>query len=95
MHELDTCCIGGNPLDRDRLRAARRSPRCSAKSKRSGLRCKRPASRKPTGGYYEVCSMHGAGTKARPGGRPIEHGMYSEAPGLVVQLVEHLLLRVR
>lgn len=28
---------------------------------------------------YEVCPMHGAGTIARPGGRPVKTGMHSKA----------------
>lgn len=49
---------------------------CTARSKRSGERCKAPA---VTG--YPVCRMHGAGSpgKGRPGGRPPIHGGYSKA----------------
>jgi len=46
---------------------------CKAVGKRNGQRCKNPC---VTG--YDVCRMHGAGTKAHPGGRPIIHGLYSK-----------------
>jgi hypothetical protein len=46
--------------------------RCTAHAKRTGKPCRKHAR---TG--YTVCSKHGAGTKARPGGRPIVHGAYS------------------
>jgi hypothetical protein len=49
---------------------------CTARSRRSGKRCKRPAT---TG--YKVCSMHGSGTRKRvvegkrkPPGRPVTTG---------------------
>jgi len=38
------------------------APRCTAKSKRSGLPCKSPAVR-----GWAVCRMHGAGGGAKPG----------------------------
>jgi hypothetical protein len=40
-------------------------PQCKAQSKRSGQQCRRRANI-----GYEVCMMHGAGTRARPGGAP-------------------------
>ncbi|MCW5941082.1 MAG: hypothetical protein KIS66_02550 [Fimbriimonadaceae bacterium] len=43
-------------------------PRCTAKSKRSGERCRRHAAPGAS-----VCHMHGAG-----GGRPLAHGRYSK-----------------
>jgi hypothetical protein len=46
---------------------------CTAKSKGSGERCKNPA---VTG--FTVCRIHGAGSKGKPGGRPIVHGRYSK-----------------
>ncbi|SMC69227.1 hypothetical protein SAMN06295998_103488 [Primorskyibacter flagellatus] len=39
-----------------------RAPRCSAKSKRTGLPCRSPAVR-----GWAVCRMHGAGGGANPG----------------------------
>ena len=57
----------GNPMDD--LNPLKAEPsRCTAKSKRTGERCKRP----PATGWG-VCRMHGAG-----GGRPIVHGRYSK-----------------
>ena len=49
-------------------------PQCTAKSKRSGGRCKASA---VTG--YSVCRFHGAGSPnvGRPGGAPIITGRYS------------------
>ena len=47
--------------------------RCTAHSKRSGERCKNTASH-----GYPVCRFHGAGSKNKPGGRPIVHGRYSK-----------------
>lgn len=44
------------------LEAAHASPRCAAKSKRSGQPCRAPAVR-----GWKVCRMHGAGGGARPG----------------------------
>lgn len=38
------------------------APRCTAKSKRTGLPCKSPAVR-----GWKVCRMHGAGGGANPG----------------------------
>lgn len=56
-----------------------KTPRCQAVA-RSGKQCGRPAT---TG--YDVCSVHGAGTRKRvqkgekrPPGRPAVHGLYSE-----------------
>ena len=54
---------GDNPLG-----AAHTSPRCTAKSKRTGNRCNGPA---VTG--WKVCRMHGAGGGAPCGPR---HGMW-------------------
>lgn len=39
-----------------------KSPRCSARSKRTGLPCKSPAVQ-----GWKVCRMHGAGGGAKPG----------------------------
>ena len=44
------------------MRAMHCAPRCTAKSKRTGQRCKAPAVR-----GWTVCRMHGAGGGARPG----------------------------
>ena len=46
-----------NPMQR-----AHRSPRCTARSKRSGILCKNPAVR-----GWAVCRMHGAGGGTRSG----------------------------
>lgn len=46
-----------NPMQR-----AHRSPRCTARSKRSGILCKNPAVR-----GWAVCRMHGAGGGASSG----------------------------
>jgi hypothetical protein len=46
-----------NPMHR-----AHSAPRCTANSKRSGLRCKNPAVR-----GWAVCRMHGAGGGHAPG----------------------------
>ena len=46
-----------NPMQR-----AHRSPRCTARSKRSGILCKNPAVR-----GWAVCRMHGAGGGAFSG----------------------------
>lgn len=53
-------------------RNATNKTRCTARSKRTGLRCHHWASQ-----GYTVCHMHGAGTHARPGGRPLTHGRHS------------------
>ncbi len=58
-----------NPMER-----AHNAPRCTAKSKRTGLPCKNPAVR-----GWNVCRMHGAGGghgigKANPA---YKHGMRS------------------
>ncbi len=47
--------------------------RCTAKSKSTGEQCKNAARI-----GYSVCAYHGAGKRARPGGRPIVHGRYSK-----------------
>jgi hypothetical protein len=46
---------------------------CTAKSKKSGERCRRRAR-----AGYPVCIMHGAGKGAKRGGRPPVHGRYSK-----------------
>jgi ribosome-binding protein aMBF1 (putative translation factor) len=45
---------------------------CTATAKRTGKRCTNPA---VTG--FNVCRHHGAGSLAKPGGRPPTHGRYS------------------
>ncbi len=60
--------------DTDPMHKAHAAPRCTAKSKRSGQRCKGPA---VTG--WTVCRMHGAGGGS-PGGPSHpqwKHGMRS------------------
>lgn len=54
----------------DRLTHERR---CTAKSKQSGERCKNYAMP-----GFTVCRFHGAGSKHKPGGRPVVHGRYSK-----------------
>jgi len=44
------------------LHAANSAPRCTAKSKRTGLPCRNPAVR-----GWSVCRMHGARGGAKPG----------------------------
>lgn len=48
--------------DIDPMHRANLAPRCTAKSKRTGLPCGNPAVR-----GWNVCRMHGAGGGARPG----------------------------
>ena len=48
--------------DADPMHAANSSPRCTAKSKRTGQPCKSPAVR-----GWGVCRMHGARGGSRPG----------------------------
>ncbi len=50
------------PFQVSKIRAANAAPRCSAKSKRTGNRCKAPAKR-----GWQVCRMHGAGGGAPTG----------------------------
>jgi hypothetical protein len=52
--------------------ALKDAPKCIRTSKSTGEPCKNPA---VTG--FNVCRHHGAGNKDTPGGRPIEHGRYS------------------
>lgn len=58
-----------NPMQR-----AHASPRCTARSKRSGLLCKNPAVK-----GWRVCRMHGAGGGHGPGraNPSYKHGMRS------------------
>jgi len=49
-------------VDADPMHAANASPRCTAKSKCSGLLCRNPAVR-----GWTVCRMHGAGGGAKAG----------------------------
>jgi hypothetical protein len=64
--------IGANPIDR--LSAARIAPRCTATSKRSGLRCEAPAVK-----GWTVCRCHGARGGAPRGKRngSFRHGLYT------------------
>lgn len=69
-----------------------KSPRCGAKSKRSGVRCKSPAVN-----GWAVCRMHGArsGSKAGPLANNYRHGMRTkEAENFRrnVQQLERLLV---
>ncbi len=47
--------------------------RCKATSKRTGTQCQNAAVR-----GFTVCRFHGAGSKDKPGGRPVIHGRYSK-----------------
>lgn len=49
------------------------SRRCTATAKGTGERCKNVAMP-----GYTVCRVHGAGSRGKPGGRPIVHGRYSK-----------------
>ena len=64
------------------------APRCTAKSKRTGLPCKSPAVR-----GWKVCRMHGAGGGAKPG--PLhpsyQHGERSKEAASVRALISTLL----
>jgi len=64
------------------------APRCTAKSKRTGLPCKSPAVR-----GWKVCRMHGAGSGAKPG--PLHpnylHGERSNESATVRALISTLL----
>jgi len=51
----------------------RRKLKCKAKSKSTGDRCDRWAVE-----GFEVCQVHGAGTKKNPGGRPPKTGLHSK-----------------
>jgi len=59
----------------DRMKEAREAPRCKAKSKATGERCRAPA---VTG--WNVCRCHGAGGGAPKGKRngSWKHGRYSQ-----------------
>ncbi len=73
-----------NPMQR-----AHAAPRCTAKSKRSGLPCKNPAVK-----GWSVCRMHGAGGGHGPGkaNPAYKHGMRSrEAQEMRKAINEHLL----
>ena len=65
---------GDNPIDR--LSAARIAPRCTARAKSTGLRCKAPAVR-----GWTVCRCHGAGGGAPKGERNgrYSHGLYTSS----------------
>ena len=46
---------------------------CRATAKKTGQQCRRAARR-----GFPVCIVHGAGQRAKRGGRPIVHGRYSK-----------------
>ena len=68
--------------------AFQKAPRCTAKSKRTGERCKAPAVR-----GYNVCRFHGARGGAPKGkaNGTWRHGHYSEAAKAERLLVKRLL----
>ena len=75
--------------DRKKLEYAfHKAPRCTAKSKRSGQRCKAPAVR-----GYSVCRFHGARGGAPKGkaNGAWKHGHYSEAAKVERFLLKRLL----
>ena len=69
--------------------AFQKAPRCTAKSKRTGQRCKAPAVR-----AYNVCRFHGARGGAPKGNAngAWKHGQYSET-AKVERLIVKLLLK--
>ncbi|XHY15930.1 hypothetical protein SuNHUV7_07090 (plasmid) [Pseudoseohaeicola sp. NH-UV-7] len=76
----------GNPMQR-----AHSSPRCTAKSKRSGLPCKSPAVR-----GWAVCRMHGAGGGQSSGAAHpnYRHGMRTKEMQELRRLVSLLSKKV-
>jgi hypothetical protein len=68
--------------------AFQKAPRCTAKSKRTGQRCKAPAVR-----GWKVCRFHGARGGAPKGkaNGAWRHGRYSEKAKVERQLVKLLL----
>ena len=68
------------------------APRCTAKSKRTGLACKSPAVR-----GWSVCRMHGAGGGAKPGkAHPnYRHGERSQESATFRALVNALAREAR
>src|SRR3979490_713724 len=77
--------VEGNPMKR--TYSFQKAPRCTAKSKRTGERCKAPAVR-----GWKVCRFHGARGGAPKGkaNGAWKHGHYSEAAKgerLVVKLL--------
>ena len=82
--------VEANPMERERGEYAfQKAPRCTAKSKRAGQRCKAPAVR-----GWKVCRFHGARGGAPKGkvNGSWKHGHYSEA-AKAERLVVKLLLK--
>lgn len=72
------------------LTAANAAPRCKARSKRSGERCRGPAVR-----GKQVCRMHGAGGGAPKGNRnALKHGFYT-AQAVGERQIMSALLKVK
>ena len=71
-----------NPMQR-----AHQSPRCTAKSKRSGQACRNPAVR-----GWNVCRMHGArgGAPSGSGNPNWKHGMRTKDVVALRKLISHL-----
>lgn len=69
-----------------------RAPRCTAKSKRTGLPCRNPAVR-----GWAVCRMHGARGGAKPGkGHPNwKHGERSQEAVALRGLINRLMREAR
>jgi hypothetical protein len=74
--------MSDNPMQR-----AHEAPRCNAKSKRTGKRCRAPAVR-----GYRVCRMHGARGGAPTGKKNgnYRHGMRTEEASQAVRYVNLL-----
>lgn len=79
-----------NPMHPSPVSRMNRAPRCSARSKRSGSRCRSPAVRGKA-----VCRMHGAGAGAPEGERNgrWRHGMRSGGM-LAERTMRRLLLKM-
>ena len=75
--------------DKKREYAFQKAPRCTAKSKRTGQRCKAPAVR-----GWNVCRFHGARGGAPKGkaNGAWKHGHYSAEAITMRKLVSQLLL---
>jgi hypothetical protein len=74
------------------MRKAHAAPRCHAKSKRNGLRCKGPAVR-----GKHVCRMHGARAGAPEGkaNGSYRHGRRTQAAAASTLLIRELLRKSR
>lgn len=80
-----------NPMS-PALQAANLAPRCTARSKRTGERCKAPAVNN-----CQVCRFHGAGGghKAGPSHPSWKHGMRSQGAANMRRLASELARETR